>query len=203
MRPTISQTAFAFTFVPFALLLSIALLAAEQADSLDHARLLYSSWVSLVFATPALCLYVFPRTRDGEYELLAWTFSYSAYLVHFYYAFGVTYGGSFARTYASQGPVIATSNFALTALWTFDVVANWAAPRNAKWHEAVRLAARTFAFTIFVVSAVVIFGGFVRVLGVTMIAAVACCLIVRVVTVLRERTQERGEARLAADVGAS
>jgi hypothetical protein len=200
MRPRITQTALAFTFVPFALLLSAALLAAEQADSLDHARLLYSSWVSLVFATPALCLFLFPSTRNGEYELLAWTFSYFAYLVHFYYAFGVTYDFSVAKTYAGQGPVIATSNFALTALWTFDVAASWMAHQGARWREVVRTLARVFVFATFVASAVVIFGGFVRVLGIAMIAAVGISAVVRVAEVVRgQRGPVQGEARLAPD----
>src|SRR5690349_17185944 len=124
MRPQISLKAWTSTFVPFALLLSVALLAPEVADSLDHGRLIYSTWVSLAFAIPALCLFVFPEQRDGDYEQLTWTFSYLAYLVHFYYAFGVTYGFSVEKTYGGQGALIATSNFVVTALWTFDVAAS-------------------------------------------------------------------------------
>jgi hypothetical protein len=203
MRPKISQTAVTFTFVPFALLLSAALLAAERTESLDHSRLIYSSWVSLTFATPAVCLFIFPRTRNGDWELLTWTFSFVAYLVHFYYAFGLTYGWSFAATYTGQGVVIATSNFALTALWTFDVLSSWFGRRDGRWRQVERAAARLLVVVTFVASAVVIFGGFVRVLGVAMIAAVALSVIVRVVEVLRRRATERHANPLASGATAA
>jgi hypothetical protein len=202
ITPTATSTstgALASTFVPFALLLSAALLGAETADSLDHGRLLYSSWVSLVFAIPALCLFVFPTTRNGEYERLTWTFSYLAYLVHFYYAFGVTYDASFAKTYAGQGPVIATSNFTLTALWTFDVVASWRIREEHRWLAIERTVVRVLVFATFVMSAVVIFGGFVRVLGISMILAVAICVALRVLEVVRRRRAASDPGQLEAD----
>jgi hypothetical protein len=187
MRPKLSQTAVTLTFVPFAILLSAALLAAEQSEALDHARLVYASWVSLAFATPALALFVFPRTRTSAYALLTWTFSLAAYLVHFYYAFGVTYHGSIAATYAGQGPIIATSNFTLTALWIVDVVTSWTIRRELRWLAALRLVARGLVLVTFVVSAVVIFDGFVRVLGSAMIVVIASCIAIRVIEFVRHR----------------
>jgi hypothetical protein len=199
IRPTISQTAVTATFVPFAVLLSVALLAAEQTETLDHTRLMVSTWVSLGFATVALSLFVFPRSRAGQYELLTWTLSFAAYLVHFYYAFGVKYGFSIARTYAGQGAVIATSNFALTALWTFDVAASWLARSEPRWLVIERAAARLYVFAVFVMSAVIIFGGFVRVLGIAMIAAVASCIAVRVFAGLARRGHATPTSSVATD----
>ncbi len=186
MRPKLSQTAVTLTFVPFAILLSAALLAAEQAEALDHARLVYASWVSLAFATPALALFVFPRTRTGAYALLTWTFSLAAYLVHFYYAFGVNYHGSVAATYAGQGPIIATSNFTLTALWIVDVVTSWTVRRELRWLAIERAVARGLVLVTFV-SAVIIFGGFVRVLGSAMIAIIASSITIRIIEFVRHR----------------
>lgn len=193
MRPSISQTAVTCTFVPFALLLSAALLAPERSDALDYGRLIYSIWVALAFAVPALCLFIFPRSRAEQYELLTWSFSFSAYLVHFYYAFGVTYGFSVARTYAGQGPVIATNNFLITTLWTFDVATSWVGLPSAQWIRVARVLARILVFSTFVASAVVIFGGFVRVLGVLLVSAIAVCISLRVIQVVRQRAL-RGRA---------
>src|SRR5512140_1535849 len=187
MRPKLSQTAVTLTFVPFSLLLSAALAAAEQAEALDHARLVYASWVSLAFATPALSLFVFPRTRTGAYALLTWTFSLAAYLVHFYYAFGVNYHGNVAATYAGQGPIIATSNFLLTALWLLDVVTSWTVRRELRWLAALRLVARGLVLVPFVASAVILFDGFVRVLGSAMIAVIASCIAIRIIEFVRHR----------------
>jgi hypothetical protein len=201
MRRNVGRTALAVTFVPFALLLSAALLAAEQAESLDHARLVYTTWVSLALAIPALTLFVFPSTRRGPYELLTWTFSYAAYLVHFYYAFGVNYGFSIARTYAGQGPVIATSNFIVTALWTLDVVASWRLSEPRRWLDVLNVVARTLVFVTFIASGVILFGGFVRVLGVTMIIVVGGAIAIRVVQARRHPTNAGARLETGASVG--
>ncbi|MBV9946515.1 MAG: hypothetical protein JOZ69_06685 [Myxococcales bacterium] len=195
MRSKATLPAVTATFVPFALLLSAALLAAEPSHALDHARLLYSSWVSLVFATFALCLFAFPKTRDGDLELLTWTFAFGAYLVHFWYAFGLLYHASLAETYKGQGALIATSNFALTALWAVDVAAGWMATRDVSWHRVLRWVARVWVLVTFVASAVLIFGGFVRVLGIAMMVAVVACVVVRVAEMVGGRRRARGEYR--------
>jgi hypothetical protein len=183
----ISQTAVTFTFVPFAIALAIALLVPEQSDTLDHGRLIFASWVSLACSAVALCLFVFPSTRNGQYELLTWTLGFAAYLVHFYFAFGVKYGFSVPRTYAAQGVVIATSNFLLTALWTFDVAAGWAVRGVPRWQVIERAVVRALVFVTFVMSGVVIFSGPVRVLGIAMIAAIALCVAVRLADLFGRR----------------
>lgn len=186
-RPVISQTAVTFTFVPFAIALAIALLVPEQSDTLDHGRLMYASWVSLACSAVALCLFVFPSTRNGQYELLTWTFGFAAYLVHFYFAFGVKYGFSVPKTYAAQGAVIATNNFLLTALWTFDVAAGWGVRGVPRWQVLERVVVRALVLVTFVMSGVVIFGGPVRVLGIVMIAAIVLCVAVRLAEFLGRR----------------
>jgi hypothetical protein len=201
MRKNIGRTALAITFVPFALLLSAALLAAEQAEGLDHARLIYTTWVSLTFAIPALALFVFPGTRRGPYELLTWTFSYAAYMVHFYYAFGLNYHFSVALTYAGQGPVIATSNLLVTALWTLDVAASWWFDAQPRWLDVLHVAIRTLVFVTFVASGVILFGGFVRVLGVTMIVVVSGAIAFRAVRARRSPTTAERRLQPGASIG--
>jgi hypothetical protein len=169
-RPSVSLHAFTATFVPFALLLSAALLAAETSDSLDHHRLVYTIWVSLALATPALTLFILPAHRDRDYVRLLWTFSYAAYLVHFYYSFGVQYHWSISELYQGQKPLIATSNLLLTAAWSFDAVAGWLFATPPIWLRIEQVATRAFLFVEAVVSSLVIFNGFVRVIGVLMVA---------------------------------
>jgi len=203
MRPTMSLTAVTSTFVPFAILLSVALLAAEQSDTLDHSRMIYASWIALGFAAVALSLFVFPRTRAGQWELLTWTFALAAYLVHFYYAFGVKYGFGIARTYAAQGPVIATNNFLVTALWSFDVAAGWFARRDARWLAIERVCARALVLVTFVTAAVIIFDGFVRVLGVAMVIAIVSCIAARVLERLARRGAVRASGSISSDATVS
>jgi hypothetical protein len=182
-------------------LLSAALLAAEAADSLDGARLIYTTWVSLTFAIPAFTLFVFPSTRRGPYELLTWSMSYAAYLVHFYYAFGVHYHFSIALTYAGQGPLIATSNLIVTALWTLDVAASWSLDGRRRWLDVLHVVIRTMVFVTFVASGVVLFGGFVRVLGVTMVAVVSGAVAIRAVRARRHPASAEPRLPAGASVG--
>jgi len=170
------------TFVPFAVLLVVAMWAAEATLELTRYRAIYAVWVSLVFAIPALHLFVRgdPSTGARSYWLLCWTFSYLAYLVHFSFAVFGLYGGSLAAMYAKQGPLIATSNLVVTVLWTADVVLAWVSDRRAPWIRAERVAAHAAVALTFFVSGVLIFGGFARVLGLLLTAAVAWGLLRRV-----------------------
>jgi hypothetical protein len=181
-RRTITLTTITTTFVPFGLGVSAALLAAEMTQSLTHARLIYSIWVSLALATPALCLYVLPARSEERrgYWLLFWTFSYVAYLVHFYYAFILTYHASIPELYVNQRVLIATSNLIVTALWGIDVLLGWVADPNARSVRIVTAAAHLLVFVTFFASSVLIFGGPGRLFGLAMTAAVAACLLYRI-----------------------
>ena len=158
------------SFVPFALLLSAALLAAELAPELDHARMIYAIWATLVLAIPPLVL-SFGERRHGDYARLSWTFAFVAYLVHFYYSFGVQYHWSPANLYAGQGPAIATANLIFTALWSANVLVLWWTPRG-HWWRVLDGATRVLFFAEVVMSSLVIFSGFVRVIGALLVASV-------------------------------
>ncbi len=177
---TLSQ--FAATFIPFGLLLVLALMGAETALDLPFQRMIYTIWVSLVLVIPALCLYILPgRTQVRlNYWLLFWTFAYVAYLFHFYYAVMVHYHASIPEVFRQQGIKIAGSNFVVTFLWGLDVLLAWFVRKDVKWIRIERLAANIFIPLVFFVASVVIFKGFINILGYAMTAAILICLIVRI-----------------------
>lgn len=197
-KPTVSLTAFTWVFVPFALCLSAALLAAEATETLNHHRMIYAIWVALAFATPALCLFVFPRHRDGEYEQLFWTCAFAAYAVHFFYSFGLQYHFSLVELYAGQGVMIATSNMLFTAIWVLDIALAWWGPRAARWVYVERVIARALFLIEVVTASIVIFNGFVRVIGWTMVTALVVSVATRwLVRAQRPATRSAADLRMA------
>lgn len=177
----ITLAEFTNVFVPFAILLSASLLAPEARQDVLHSRIIYTIWVSLGFLIPAVFFFFIPYGRKREaYWLLTWTAALVAYLVHFYYTFGVTFHWSLSEVYAKQGPVIATSNMLDTVWWTFDVVlAFFVADR--KWIRVQRVLVHLYVPITFFVSAVLIKHGFVRGLGIAMTVALVVAIVARLV----------------------
>ena len=60
---TFSQ--FANTYIPFGILVVLALFAAEQTQDLDLARTRFSIWVTTILLIPTLCLFVFLGTSKA------------------------------------------------------------------------------------------------------------------------------------------
>jgi hypothetical protein len=180
------------TFVPFALLLSAALMAAEVSQNLVLARVHTSSWVSLAFFTVAFCLYLWPgdSPRRRSWWLLAWTFALLAYLVHFGYSFFGVHHGSLRDVWQSQRPLIAASNFLVTLWWTADVIHGWTR-REGRWRNVPRTLLHILVFITFFMSSLVLFGGAVRILGALMTAAVAVTLGARLVRRIRTHGMQR------------
>lgn len=180
----VTLTRFTATFVPFGLLVSAALLAADTAPDASRARLDYSIWASLALAIPAFALYVWPG-RSGPkaaYWRLLWTFAFLAYLVHFYYAVAVHYHGSLRAVYQGQGVTIASSNFLVTGWWALDVALAWLVdddPGQRRWVRVQRGLVVTGVFVVFTAASVFLFHGFVNVLGYALVAVVAGGLAVR------------------------
>src|SRR5438876_5147468 len=92
---SISLLEFAATFIPFGVLLVLALLAPERTDAVTLYRVKYTIWLSTALLIPGLCLYALPHwsSRQANFGLLLITFSYLAYMVHFYLAGIVMFGG--------------------------------------------------------------------------------------------------------------
>lgn len=178
LRPTFSQ--FANAFVPFGLLLVLAMMVPEMEHNLLKGRLAYSIWASLVLATVALCLYTLPNPtlQRRVYANLFYTFSYLAYLVHFYYTVFALFGG-FAGMWKGFPHFIAIANLLLTVWWPVDIVLAWRDPPAARWLTIERFLARLFVFLSFFLSSVVFLPGRVTVLGVAMAVCVGACLLIR------------------------
>lgn len=179
-RPTLGQWTLLFPL--FALGLAAALLGAEIGPNLLVTRIRTTAWVSLVFAAVALAAYLWPgeTRRRRNLWLLAWSLAYVAYLVHFGYSFLGLYHGSLKQLYAGQRALIATSNLVVTLWWTWDVIHAW---RNldGRWRTWSRTGIHLLILITFIMSALVLFGGPVRILGYALVAAVVVSLAARVV----------------------
>ena len=148
--PRISFTQFTNTYVPFALLIALALLVPETTQNLDRYRTIFTIWATILLLIPALCLYLFSEASDVAYNYwhLFWTFSYLAFLFHFYWAVFVIFKGVHG-TFMGQGNLIAGTNFLLTAWWGTDVVLSWWVASRPTWMRWERASAHLFVFLVF------------------------------------------------------
>ena len=161
--------------------------------SVIYYRIVFTIWVAITLLTVALCFYALRRPgAPSNYWLFFWTFSYLAYLVHFYWAAGVLYGWDFAKILNSKigidpDPEKVVCNpipdLILTVWWGFDVVVAWSVTSNARWLRLERGAVSLFALVAFFGAAVLAAkaGPIVRVLGVLMAMSVLVCYAMRIV----------------------
>jgi len=150
--PALSQIA--ATFAPFALLLSMALLAPETQTSVVLFRAKYTVWVSIIFATPAYALYVRGFEPEGsavfQYWRLLWTFSFLGYAMHFYYVFFVMYRSNVSAVLEQQTATVGLSNFLFTAWWALDVALLWFTRKQDGWVCLQRILFQGFSFIVFI-----------------------------------------------------
>jgi hypothetical protein len=218
---------FWFILLLFAILLGIAHLAAERRAAKDadllaalqnrgpevwkgqegefpaphsvvYYRIVFTIWVSTVLLTFALCFYALRRPNaPSSYWVLFWTFSYLAYLLHFYWSAGVLFGWDFtskdgilhSRIGTNPDPEKVVCNpipdLVLTVWWGLDVLLAWLvfASPCPKWLRIERGAVSLFAFVVFFGATVLAAkaGPVVRVLGVLMVVSVLLCYLVRIV----------------------
>jgi hypothetical protein len=195
------------TFVPFGLLLSAAMLAAETTQNLSLWRSIYSVRVAAVLAVAALALFPFRARSQGAYGLwlLFWTFSLLAYLAHLSISWFWIFGGDAAAVKEHQPNGVMESNLALTAVWFADVLLAWfvreadakGTPRRGV--IAFHWVAWLFTFVSFLV-ATLYFGKqrAIEVIGGVMAAAVAVALLARLVCALRARPRSPAVSRAQA-----
>jgi hypothetical protein len=181
-KPTLHQLTLAF--VPFALMISASILGAVLQPAVAYARTRYLIWTALVLSTPAQVEYFVSLGRSplSNYWRLFWSFGCLAYLVHFYYGFGILYGGDFAAVMQSQGAVVAISNIVTTGLWALDALLSWITRQRPAWILFVRFVAHLIVLVSFFTSTVLFKSGFVWWLGLAMTIAVAAAIVVRVLT---------------------
>jgi hypothetical protein len=179
-RTRINIAQFTCTYIPFALAVTIALLAPELTTNLNRYRTIYTIWATTVLLMPTLSLWIFSASGPIAFNCwhLLWTFTYGAFLLHFYWAVFVIFGG-IPETFAGMGALIAGMNFFLTAWWGFDVLLSWIAPPWIRWIRIERAGAHLFVFAIFVLTTLVLRPTPVtKVLGILLVTITALSLLV-------------------------
>jgi hypothetical protein len=174
-------TRFTIIFCPFALIMTAALLAPEAQQNIAHARAAYTIWATMAFLIPSLVLFFIPGDSESKmnYWLLCWTSGFLALVAHFYFTIAVNFHGSLREVFATQGLIIATSNFVDLVWWGFDTLLGWLTASQAHWIRLERFGAHLYIPITFFISAVIIKQGFVRELGITMTTLLIISLVVR------------------------
>lgn len=172
---------FTVAFVPFAILLGAALVAAEQTVDAGFYRTVYTIWVTAALVIPALCAFVLPNGTPHRRAiwLLFWTFAFLAYIVHLCYAVFSVYHGSFAEFLAGQGVFPAVNNVIFTLWWLLDVVLAWFYRDDVRWVRIQRIAAHWYIGLTFVASTVFLKHGFINVIGAALTISVLVCFLIR------------------------
>ena len=157
---------------------------------LDLHRTFFTIWAALLLVAPALCLFAFRRRshRASEWWLAFWTAALVAFLVHFYWAVVVIYGNDWSRilhTPRVSAPILDTV-FALW--WCADVLLAWMLRSEALWVRVQRGGAHALAFVLFFMGAAR--EGELsasRALGWALLVAVALCMAIRWIKIVRRQ----------------
>ena len=202
--------AFVRVFAPFAGLLALANLTAEAgqvplpglldsnpylsarlAGNLTFARTVYSAWLMIAFAVPAVGLFFLYDLRTAppavyRYWRLFWGFGFLAYAVHAYLATGDWFGWDFAQIFRRQGFLVAGTNYLLLLLWGVEVgvaVARGQAAGKAVWFYRFQWVVHLLFVAAAVVATVVFFSvvktAVAFALGVAVLAVAGLALLAR------------------------
>jgi hypothetical protein len=165
----------------------------ERPHTVVYYRIVFTIWATVVLLIPAFCFYVLRRPAvTSSYWLLFWTFSYLAYLAHFYWAFFVLFGGNLDEVLHSKmgmnpDPEKVVDNpvpdLVLTVWWGIDVLLAWTITYNSRLVQIQRGILQVFAFVAFIGATVIApkAGIEVRLLGIVLFLVVTFCFVVRVV----------------------
>ena len=177
---------FSVAFIPFGVLLVVAMIWPETTEDPNLNRTLATIWAASVLLGAALVIYPFRNASEGANNLasLFWTFAWVVFLAHAYWAIFLVYYG-IADTWREMGPTIAGANFFLTIWWSADVVLGWAIGREPRWLSWAHLAARTFIFLVFAVTLLFLRGGAAQYLGVAFAGTVLLALAARILADVR------------------
>src|SRR6516165_2937525 len=203
--PTVTRARYLFVAVMFLVLMGIAHGAAElqgwldsrgaavSGHSVDYYRVIFTLWAAVILVTPALCFHIFSRSdTPNSYWRAFWTFAYLALLVHLYWAYTGSCGGSLDAVFdlphardPFPGCIVdhPMRELFLAAWWGLDVVLAWLFVDTIKWVRVQRGAIHLLAFLMF-------FGAFVlaqraeigaRFLGILMTIVVITCFLIRLI----------------------
>lgn len=132
---SVSPIEFLATFIPFVILIFIALFTARaHADKLNM-EVINSARATMILFTAAIALYALPDEwpQRRNYWLLLWTFTFAAYLIHLYFSLFLLFHGSISSIFTIQGTLLATTNLIITAWWIFDVTLAWFSELEWSW----------------------------------------------------------------------
>ena len=139
--PTTRFQPFVNVFVPFALIVTALNLDAgfgllgglappaqsNPSPNPTLARVVYTIWVTFLFAAPGLVLFGLYDLRTAppivfRYWQLFWGFGFLAYFLHSYYAMDVWFDWDFAQIIRRQTLLVTVMNFLLLGVWGVDVL---------------------------------------------------------------------------------
>lgn len=162
----------------------VTFLSLAQPD-VSYARTQWTALLALVLATPAMTLYVLEVGPPGRWWRAFWTVGLAAYLVHFWWSVFRAYYGDFDAIVARQGWV-AYTNFAVTILWTLDVILAWLAPASpAMFRVVVRFIAWAGVTISFLLASAVFRGGMIAGIGFVVTAILLVALLLRFLRLIR------------------
>jgi hypothetical protein len=204
--PRISRTNFWAIFVLFLVLMGLVHYGAALTVPLDsrgpgwpgvdtvlHNRVSYSIWATVVLLTPALCFFIFSGINaSNSYWRLFWTFSFLAFMAHFYWTVVGTFHWDINAIFHSKAadvpaPAPGTevehpgADFLLSVWWGLDVLLAWFVSQDHKWIWFQRVTVHLLAFVMFVGATVVAKKADVEVhvLGIVMTVAVLGSVVLR------------------------
>lgn len=140
--------------------------------------------VAMVLFVPAYVLTLFRSLGDGfsRHAAALWTFSGLAYLIHFYWAVFLHYGG-FAETIQGQGPWIAWGNYFLTAWWVLDLA--WIGRSPLPVRQLLRFILQTVVLVTMLATALARTQSSVQLIAWGMILVVGVAVLLRILSHVR------------------
>lgn len=114
-------------FFAFALACAITLIGPLALGDVEYNRTRFTAWATLLLGAPALTFFV---VRAGRIPLGAswlgwWTAGLVMYFIHLWFGFSEMLEASFRATFATQGIIVASSNFLLAGIWFLSVIVAW------------------------------------------------------------------------------
>lgn len=176
LRPeSLSLLQFLIAFIPFGLLL-IGAFSPEVLGPLHLNETKATIWGTTVMLLAALSLSPFGvmSRRAANVAVLYWSFGLLIFLVHVYLTVFLIFHGPLDE-FERQGPLLATTNFLVTAWWTLDVVLIWLIGYRSRGLARAHAAAQVFIFLVFA-DGLLARGGRVHILGIVFTATVLASL---------------------------
>ena len=156
----------------------------------DHPSFTCTEWSARL--APALAIYPISIEKYGRWRTGFWTAALCAYLLHFWWAVAVTYRFDFEAIAARQGWV-AYANYAVTVIWTADVLLGFSPLGRGLVGQLVRPLAWASVSAAFIGATAVFRSGAAAVAGWAVLALLIGALIARLLG-YRIQTQDQAPA---------